>query len=243
MITLKVEELAPKYKKLAERFRNAQDKGKLKKCLPGILNTFLDQRYSNDPFYFGLTPDKVRSIESNRHNTIDLLFDDIYTSWMHLRFFNDFKELIIRGGPGIYDYVLDDEHCDSSMWHHCFMPNKKMDSALLCISNLYPFIRQTSVQSYDKILTVDEKTLITPSRFPRSSATSIADYLPALDFEIREEILPATEISYILNFLRDQSKVKIHQNSPSVVYMERVDTSKINTKDYQGPKNHRLNIR
>jgi len=242
MLTLKLKGMA-KYQKLAERFRRAQEKGKLKGILPRILKTFVEESYSKDPFNLGIPADRVRSVESNARDTIDVLFDDVYSPWLHLRFFNDYEEVMIRGGLAVYEYILEDEHCDPLMWEHSFYSLEKLDTALMLLAMSGNIIRLSEVQPYNRIITVDNQIIITPARFPRSSATRTASYLPPRDFEIREEVLPVKHLNALLAFLRDNIPAEPHPNGFSVVYSEPVDPSKIDRGDYQGPKTFRIDIK
>lgn len=243
MIILKLEGLVG-YQKLIDRFRRAQEKDKIKQRLPGILKTFLDEGYSKDPFLLGISPDKVKSIESNSPNTLDVLFEDIFSPWVNLQFLDDFTELLVRGGPAIYNYLFEDEHCQEH-WTHTFSIPIKLDSALLTLADLNYLIRETEVQPYERIVTIEDEVITRPVRFPRSSATKTSDYLPTNDFEIREEILPLSYLPEILKYLRANAHREISPKSPSVVYAEKAfsDPSKIPRESYQSPRNHLIHLK
>ena len=57
---------------------------------------------------------------------------------------------MIRGGPDIYDYTYYDDHCDNSVKHYSFKPDRKLDSALLRFSGTNQFIRVAAVQEYER---------------------------------------------------------------------------------------------
>jgi len=243
MITLKVEELALKYRKLVDRFRKAQDKGKIKERLDNIFKTFLEEKYfenpkNQNPFYIGIHPEKVRYVESNAQNTIDILFEhdiSFLSPWIHAQFVNDFREVLIRGGPGIHNYLLEDDHCSPAEWKHVFYPQKDLDSALLTLADMKCFIREKEVQPYELAVTIDGKVISMRSKFPRSSATrtNSIEYPTEIDFEIREEISPLNYMATLFSFLRTNPNRGNNIEEFSKPYIVDVDVSKLNPEDYK----------
>jgi len=237
MIKLKSEDLEG-YQVFLTNYLKAQRRGSLERRLPGILETFLEQSRSAHLLFPGLSQNQIKSIEYNAKDTIDILFDGVYTPWIHLSFSNRYQDLVVRGGPAIRAYELDDDHvCSPERWKHTFKPHEELEMMLVLGDKTY-WARETFVKPYHFFEQSGTNPIIRPVLFPTSSATQgVYDTKP--DFEVREETLPVTLLELVLKFIRENPDISSLQKRR---YSELIDTSEINPEDYQGQRTFKVEL-
>jgi hypothetical protein len=217
IVTLDPEQHWPRtYKQVAQRI--AQDQQGLVRALPEIVRELIEKNgYDHILESRGLSRRSYVTAKKSGPKTIDILFDAPFTPW--LSFVVRCDQLRIRGGPFIYDYTLYDDHCTAAKWQHGFAPRPELNTSMYELARTSSNIRRQTLVN-EAYSTTHSGFVIKPSRFPRSSNTPITDYEPRLDFEIREEIVPVTALSYVLQFLREKTDFKINPNLTSPSYTE-----------------------
>lgn len=197
------------YSQLVERYQKAQAQKTLKQDLKEIFQEFLDK---NSSLSAGLSLEDIASVEANLENRIDIIFKNKFNPWLCMRFTEDFNRINMMAGPAVYDYMLEDESCIRA-WEHRFTSSPELDSILSQLIETTPHIQRKTTAitpaSFQKLTSsgATQGILFIPVYFPMSSATRTTPaYLFGRDFEIRETVFPASALSYIISYIKDNPK-------------------------------------
>lgn len=151
---------------------------------------------------------------------VDFSYDPRFSPWAD----RDPNKGLVRCGPFIWDYLVNDNDCGGVCYHQYTLP-QELASALAEYAQHTPNVqRVTDVKPADKVLPDESKTIICPVRFD-IIPTNRSSYFPPPTFEIREEIILPTggcDLKTLCRIIKELQHYMGRTSSESLVYSEPV---------------------
>lgn len=209
VIDLKKLKGIPLYHDFLKKIRGSKKRGKLEQEIDSIIRGIIEKEkefsyhfhnYLDFVSEHRFNEETYRSARVNPDGTIEIFYQDSFNPWINLQFRQGFKSLVVRGGLFLYKYTLDDECSLGDGWSHVFYLKDELDTALDSIAESAGNIKK-QVELRQGYEPVKEGIILAPSRFYKSEKTGEVQVCP-LAFEVREEVLPVSALSFILSNLK-----------------------------------------